>query len=91
MRHALGLDLPTFAAALALLDVLGKEAEPVVDTADPVHERNSRQRFLLAYAKAHALDTSVDGVTTPLVGTDQSAVSLPHRRADWTLADSIAP
>jgi hypothetical protein len=54
----------------ALLDVLGRQAEPVLNSGDPVQDKNSRDRFLQAYAHAHTLQTDADGVTTLEVGAD---------------------
>jgi hypothetical protein len=54
----------------ALLEVLGKEAEPVLNSGDAVQDRNSRDRFLQAYTRAHALEADAEGVTTLAVGTD---------------------
>ena len=75
----------------ALLEVLGQEAEPVVGSGDPVQDKNSRERFLQAYATAHALDTSVEGVTTLEVGTDKWPFPFPivQRDGRWRF-DSTA-
>lgn len=74
-----------------LLEVLGKEAAPVLDSGDPVQDKNSRERFLQAYATAHALDTSVEGVTTLEVGTDKWPFPFPvvQRGGRWRF-DSAA-
>ena len=61
----------------ALLEVLGKEAEPVVGSGDPVQDKNSREQFLQGYATAHQLDTSVEGVTTLEVGSDDWPFPFP--------------
>jgi hypothetical protein len=47
----------------ALLGVLGKDSEPLIDSGDPVQDKNGREKFVQGYEKAHSLDTSVDGVT----------------------------
>lgn len=54
----------------ALLEVLGSEAEPVLNSGDAVQDKNSRDRFLQAYASAHTLQSDAEGVTTLEVGTD---------------------
>lgn len=54
----------------ALLQVLGRQAEPVLNSGDPVQDKNSRDRFLQAYASAHTLQSDAEGVTTLEVGTD---------------------
>lgn len=66
----------------ALLEVLGKEAEPMLNSGDPVQDRNSRSRFLQAYASAHALETNAEGVTTLAVGTDEWPFPFPIVRRD---------
>lgn len=61
----------------ALLEVLGKDAEPVVSSGDEVQDRNSRERFLQSYEQSHVLDTSVEGATTLVVGTDEWPFPFP--------------
>jgi hypothetical protein len=75
----------------ALLEVLGEKAEPVVSSGDEVQDRNSRERFLQSYEQAHALDTSVEGVTTLEVGTDEWPFPFPivQRDGRWRF-DSAA-
>ena len=41
----------------ALLEVLGEQAEPVLNSGDPVQDKNSRDRFLQGYTSAHTLQT----------------------------------
>jgi hypothetical protein len=60
-----------------LLEVLGKEAEPVLSSGDPVQDANSRKRFLEAYAQARALDTVSEDVITLKVGTDEWPFPFP--------------
>ena len=50
--------------------MLGPKAQSVVDSGDPVQDKNARERFLQSYATAHAFDNSVEGLTTLNVGTD---------------------
>jgi len=75
----------------ALLEVLGKKAEPLLSSGDPVQDRNSRERFLQAYTRAHALVADVDGVTTLEVGTDRWPFPFPivQRNGRWRF-DSAA-
>jgi hypothetical protein len=54
----------------AMLEVLGKQAEPVLNSGDAVQDKNSRERFLQAYASAHTLQTDAEGATTLEIGTD---------------------
>lgn len=75
----------------ALLEVLGKEAEPMLNSGDPVQDENSRNRFLQAYTSAHALQTDAAGVTTLEVGTDEWPFPFPIvQRDDRYRFDSAA-
>jgi hypothetical protein len=69
----------------ALLEVLGAEAEPVIDSGDPVQDRNSRQQFLQTYAAAHAVDRSSDDTATLEVGADEWPFPFPlvERDGRW--------
>ncbi len=75
----------------AMLEVLGKEAEPVLSSGDPVQDSNSRARFLLAYSQARALTTDTDTATTLEVGTDKWPFPFPvvQRDGRWRF-DSTA-
>ena len=66
----------------ALLEVLGKEAEPVLNSGDPVQDKNSRARFLEAYASAHTLRADAAGVATLEVGADAWPFPFPIVRRD---------
>jgi hypothetical protein len=61
----------------ALLEVLGADAEAVIDSADPVRNRNARARFVEAYEASHALDSTTEGTTTLQVGADQWPFPFP--------------
>jgi hypothetical protein len=61
----------------ALLEVLGSQAEPVLNSGDPVQDKNSRDRFLQAYTSAHVLQRAADGVTTLAVGKDEWPFPFP--------------
>ena len=69
----------------ALVEVLGAEAKPVIDSGDPVQDRNSREKFLQEYAAAHTLDRSVEGRTTLEVGADKWPFPFPliERDGRW--------
>jgi hypothetical protein len=75
----------------ALLEVLGKDAEPMVRSGDPVQDKNSRERFLHSYASSHTLSAGPDGMTTLDVGTDQWPFPFPlvQRDGRWKF-DSTA-
>ena len=68
--------------AHALLEVLGAEAEPMVDSGDPVQDRNGRERFVRAYETDHSLGTRVDGVMTLQVGADAWPFPYPLIQSD---------
>jgi hypothetical protein len=61
----------------ALLKVLGKDAEPIVDSGDPVADKNSRADFLEAYKAANSLDKSVPDFITLEVGEDKWPFPIP--------------
>src|SRR5437868_6486958 len=75
----------------SLLEVLGPETATVVASGDPVQDKNSRERFLQAYATAHTFDTSVEVVTTLEVGADKWPFPFPivQRDGRWRF-DSTA-
>ena len=66
----------------ALLEVLGGQAEPVLNSGDPVQDQNSRDRFLQAYTSAHTLQTDTNGVTTLVVGADEWPFPFPIVESD---------
>lgn len=77
--------------AHALLQVLGKDAEPVVDSGDPVRDRRARERFLQAYEAAHSFDSSAEGVMTLQIGsTDKWPFPFPLQQhgARWSFDSS---
>ena len=61
----------------ALLEVLGEQAEPALDGGDPVQRKNSRSKFLEAYAAAHALDGDPKSQVALNVGTDKWPFPFP--------------
>jgi hypothetical protein len=62
-----------------LIEILGADAQPVVDSGDPVRDRHARERFLQAYEAAHEFDTTADG-TTLQVGADKWPFPFPLRQ-----------
>jgi hypothetical protein len=66
----------------ALLEVLGPQSEPVLNSGDPVQDKNSRDRFLRAYTDAHALRADAAGITTLEVGTDEWPFPFPIVQRD---------
>jgi hypothetical protein len=61
----------------ALLEVLGPQAESVLNSGDPVQDKNSRERFLRAYTDAHSLRADAAGMSTLEVGTDEWPFPFP--------------
>ena len=59
----------------ALLQILGPEAKPLIETGDPVADRQGRERFVKAYEEAHTLVPSGD--TKVILQTGQDAWPLP--------------
>lgn len=68
-----------------LVQVLGAQAQPMLDSGDPVQDRNSRQKFLQEYAAAHSLENSAEGVTILEVGADKWPFPFPliQRGGRW--------
>ena len=78
------------ADAHALLEVLGADAQPVIDSGDPVRDRHARERFLHAYEAGHSFDSSAEGVTTLQVGSDKWPFPFPLQQhgARWSFDSS---
>jgi hypothetical protein len=55
----------------ALLQILGPEAGPTVDSGDAVQDKNVRERFVHAYETRHSLVADTDGSRTLQVGADE--------------------
>lgn len=66
----------------ALLEVLGADAEPTIDSGDPVADRNARARFVQEYELEHALDADAAGMTTLQVGVDKWPFPFPLVQRD---------
>jgi len=61
----------------ALLEMLGANAGPAIDSGDPVQDKNTRERFLQAYDAAHDFDDTVAGQSTLEVGADRWPFPFP--------------
>jgi Protein of unknown function (DUF2950) len=61
----------------ALLAVLGADAEPVINSGDPVRDRHARDRFLQAYEAGHVFDSTTEGTATLQVGADKWPFPFP--------------
>ena len=60
----------------ALLDILGPEGLPLVDSGDPVADRNTGQRFAAEYDRAHRLEGG-GGKVVLFVGADDFPFPIP--------------
>jgi hypothetical protein len=69
----------------ALLRLLGPVAAPLVDSGDPVADRNARDRFLASYKAKNSLDKSATGKATLVVGEDDWPFPIPvaQREGRW--------
>lgn len=74
----------------ALLEVLGADAQPVIESGDPVRDRHARQRFLQAYEAAHSFEKGAEGTTQLQVGTDKWPFPFPLQQhgARWRFDSS---
>lgn len=61
----------------ALLSVLGKSAEPIIDSGDAVADKNARANFLEAYKAANTLDKTDPEYVTLEVGEDKWPFPIP--------------
>jgi hypothetical protein len=66
----------------SLVNLLGKETEPLVDSGDPVQDKNGREKFLQEYKAAHSFDNSVEGETTLVIGEDKWPFPFPLIQTD---------
>lgn len=61
----------------ALLRVLGEDAEPVVDSGDPIADANTRADFAAAYATAHRWVSETPDVSTLVIGDTEWPFPFP--------------
>lgn len=66
----------------AVLKVLGKAAESIVESGDPVADKNGRQDFIEAYTAANSLDKSVEDLVVLEVGEDKWPFPVPLVKGD---------
>lgn len=66
----------------ALLAVLGNDAKALIDSGDPVQDRNSRERFIAEYEAAHSLDQDQPESVTLNVGADKWPFPIPLVQQD---------
>jgi len=76
--------------AHGLLEVLGADAQPVIDSGDPVRDQHARERFLQAYEARHSFDNGTEGQTTLQVGSDKWPFPFPLKQhgARWSFDSS---
>jgi len=69
----------------ALLEILGPEAKPVIDSGDPVSDRGIRERFVASYEEAHSLVKSGDDTVVLQIGKDEWPFPIPlvKENAGW--------
>jgi hypothetical protein len=60
-----------------MLQILGPEAESIINTGDPVSDQASRARFVHAYEEAHTLVQSEDTKVILQVGKDEWPLPIP--------------
>ena len=75
----------------SLLAVLGADAEPIIDSGDPVADRNAGERFVEAYQAAHSFETDEEGSLVLQVGEDDWPLPIPLvQGVDGWRFDSLA-
>jgi len=66
----------------ALLGLLGPVAKPIIDSGDPVADKNARDEFLAKYKAKNSLDKSVADKATLNVGEDEWPFPIPVVKKD---------
>jgi hypothetical protein len=61
----------------AMLRVLGEEAQPVVESGDPVEDANRRDEFVALYRAAHRWENLAEDASTLIVGPDDWPFPFP--------------
>ncbi len=75
----------------AVLAILGKDAEDLVSSGDPVDDQATRQRFLAAYDEKHAVEMAGDTKAIMIVGKDDFPFPIPiMRKGDTWSFDAAA-
>src|SRR5262245_14020682 len=64
----------------ALIGLLGPLGKPLVDSGDPVADKNARDHFLARYKEANSLDKSDPKSVTLEVGKDKWPFPIPIRQ-----------
>jgi hypothetical protein len=75
----------------ALLGLLGPLGEPLIDSGDPVADKNGRDVFLAGYKAANSLDKSDPAKVTLVIGKEDWPFPIPITQRDgrwyWNSAD----
>jgi len=66
----------------AVLAILGKDANDLVSSGDPVDDAASRQRFLTAYDEKHAIEMDGDNKAIMIIGHEDYPFPIPIVRKD---------
>ena len=61
----------------ALLELLGKDAKPLIDSGDPVADKNARANFIANYETANSIEKLEDDFATLAVGEDKWPFPIP--------------
>lgn len=61
----------------AILDVLGKDAQPIISSGDEVQDKEHRENFVKNYREMHRLFKEPDGTTTLYIGTQNWPAPIP--------------
>jgi len=66
----------------ALLGILGAEAKPLLQSGDPVADREALERFVHAYDEAHAIGKKDDQTAVAKLGKDEWEMPIPIVKDD---------
>ena len=66
----------------SLIKLFGPLGEPLIDSGDPVDDKNAREHFLARYKAANSLDKSVPGKVTLEIGEDKFPFAIPIVMSD---------
>lgn len=60
-----------------IIDILGKEAQPLIESGDPVEDKINREKFLQAYNDGNKLEKINDTTVTLTLGKDEWTFPIP--------------
>src|SRR5215471_11476667 len=66
----------------ALLKLFGATGQSLIDSGDPVADKNARDKFMAAYKDSHSLDKSDPTKAVLVVGSDQWPFPIPISSSD---------